>query len=122
MTAMPQSMRFFSPLQSAAAVSGEWNRILQPMILSADSVAKVQPYFSSSRQAFMYSALSWFPVQILESASTSSPAAPTKPSNMLRLASTSTAFSPQAQPISSPRKLRGMEMPRLTSPSVTCPS
>ena len=58
--ARPQSMRPFSPLQRAAAVAGEWNRMLQPMALSPDRVAKVQPYFSSSRQALAYSATDYY--------------------------------------------------------------
>ena len=91
MMARPQSIRPFSPLHRAAAAAGEWNRIRQPIASSAESVANTQPYFSSSRQALAYSA-----TRRLSATSRARlsrlPPVPTKPSNILRAASTSTAF------------------------------
>ena len=46
MMASPQSIRPFSPFQSAEAVAGEWKRMRQPISVSADRVANTQPYFS----------------------------------------------------------------------------
>ena len=119
MMASPQSMRPFSPFHKAAAVAGLWNRMRQPMASSAYSVANTQPYFSSSRQALLYSAISRLSATSWVRASVF---LPTKPSNMLRAASTSTVFWPQLQPTSSFLMPPGSAMPMFTSFRVMCPS
>jgi NAD+ synthase (glutamine-hydrolysing) len=107
---------------SAAAVCGEWKRILQPILSSPDSVTNVQPYFSSSRHALPYSAIRLFDSTMSVNSSDCSPDAFTKPSNIDRAASTSTVFAPHAHPICRSRKVFGNAMPRLTSCSEILPS
>ena len=120
--AKPAKILPFSPSQSAAAVCGEWKRMLHPFSGSFESVAKVHPYFSSSRQAFIYSEIRSFFTVISSSSSTSSPFSPTNPSNIDLPARTSTVFAPQAHPISSPFIPSGRAMPRFTSASAIFPS
>ena len=122
MIANPCAILPFSPSHSAAAFSALWNRMRQRSTGSAESVAKLAPYFSSSLQVFMYSACIRLASAILPISDAVSPFAPTNPSNMLRAARTSTHFSPQAQPISSFAIPFGSARPRLTSESLMCPS
>ena len=113
--AKPQEILPFSPSQRAAAVCGEWKRILQPFSSSLDNVAKVQPYLSSSLHAFAYSAIRSLFMTSSVNSSDCAPEALTKPSNIDRAANTSTVLAPQAQPISRPLKPSGRAIPRFTS-------
>ena len=121
-TAKPAAIRFLTPSHFAAAYRGLWKRIFALSLSSFDRVAKVEPNFSSSRQAFMYSGISLFRSTISAGLSTLLPSMPTNPSNMLRAARTSTAFAPQAHPTSSFLIPFGRAMPRFTLFRLIAPS